>query len=270
MKRILWCLLLVSILTTSCNRKRTDEQTLPQKDNTEKQDTVFTVKKGSNGLEQFEDFIFEFSSAKNTQRQRVRFPLPVIADTDTTWIDKEQWNFVAVLADTDFYTLFFNDMQQMNMERNNELDTMFVNLYFLHPRKVKECKFERIAGEWFLTQESWRNFSGRSILDKFLDFYREFAADKIFQQIHISSPLRYITTDPDDDFNTIEGTLSAGQWESFKPQMPTEIVSNISYGQTFTNPRSMIMVKAGISNGLMDILEFKRTGSKWFLVSYEN
>lgn len=256
------------VMIVSCNKKSPSSSALQMSD-AERNESVFSVKKGSGGLEQFEDFIFEFSLAKNMQQQRVKFPLPVITDPDTMWISKEQWKYMPALADSDFYTLFFNDAQQMELERTTP-DTMLVSLYFLRQRKVMECRFESISGEWFLTQESWRNFGGASVLDKFLDFYREFASDKIFQQIHISTPLRYITTDPDDDFNTIEGTLSAGQWEAFKPQLPAEIVSNISYGQTFSNPRSMIMVKAGISNGLMDILEFKRTGSKWFLVSYEN
>ena len=32
----------------------------------------------------------------------------------------------------------------------------------------------------------------------------------------------------------------------------------------------MILVKAGISNGLMDILDFRQQDGEWKLVSYEN
>ena len=44
----------------------------------------------------------------------------------------------------------------------------------------------------------------------------------------------------------------------------------IRYGQTYDNPDGMILVKAGISNGLMDILDFRKKDGEWKLVSYEN
>ena len=45
---------------------------------------------------------------------------------------------------------------------------------------------------------------------------------------------------------------------------------HIRYGQTYDNPDGMILVKAGISNGLMDILDFRQKDGEWKLVSYEN
>lgn len=103
-----------------------------------------------------------------------------------------------------------------------------------------------------------------------MDFYRRFVSDAAFQQRSVSNPLRYVTTDPDDDFNTIEGTLDHDQWDAFKPQLPDGGITNIRYGQTYDNPDGMILVKAGISNGLMDILDFRKKDGEWKLVSYEN
>ena len=79
-----------------------------------------------------------------------------------------------------------------------------------------------------------------------------------------------LVCDPDDDFSMIEGTLDHEQWDAFKPQLPAGRLTNIRYGQTYDDPRRMILVKQGISNGLMDILTFRRRGGNWKLVSYEN
>ena len=95
-------------------------------------------------------------------------------------------------------------------------------------------------------------------------------SDAVFQQLSVANPLRYVTPDPEDDFNMIEGTLDHSQWDAFKPQLPSGIITNIHYGQTYNNANQMIMVKSGISNGLMDILGFQKRNGAWKLVSYEN
>ena len=109
---------------------------------------------------------------------------------------------------------------------------------------------------------------GEPHLRKLLESF--FVEDADFQSRSVADPLRYVTADPDDDFSMIEGTLDHEQWDAFKPQLPAGRLTNIRYGQTYDDPRRMILVKQGISNGLMDILTFRRRGGNWKLVSYEN
>ena len=49
------------------------------------------------------------------------------------------------------------------------------------------------------------------------------------------NPLRYVTTDPDDDFNTKEGTLDHDQWDAFKPQLPTGSLPISVTAETYDN-----------------------------------
>lgn len=220
--------------------------------------------------ELFDDFIFEFARLKKVRLERVEFPLLSVVRGDTVWLTEEQWKYESLFMDQDYYTVFYNDEEQMDLEKSTDLDKVDVEQIHLEKRWVKTCRFQRLKGEWRLTQESIRDFTAAEPLDKFMDFYRRFVSDAAFQQRSVSNPLRYVTTDPDDDFNTIEGTLDHDQWDAFKPQLPDGVITNIRYGQTYDNPDGMILVKAGISNGLMDILDFRKKDGEWKLVSYEN
>ena len=220
--------------------------------------------------ELFDDFIFGFARLKKVQLERVEFPLLSIVRGDTAWLTEKQWEHDSLFMGNDYYTVFYNDEEQMELEKSTELDQVDVEQIHLVERWVKTCRFQRLKGEWRLTQESVRDFAEDAALDRFMDFYGKFVSDDTFQQGSVANPLRYVTTDPDDDFNTIEGTLDHDQWNAFKPQLPDSVVTNIRYGQTYDNPDGMVLVKAGISNGLMDILDFRKKDGVWKLVSYEN
>ncbi len=220
--------------------------------------------------ELFDDFIFEFARLEKVRRGRVEFPLLSVVRGDTAWLTEEQWKYESLFLDRDYYTVLYNDEEQMELNKSTDLERVDVEQIHLEERTVKTCRFDRLKGEWRLTREDMRDFTDAEPLDKFLDFYRRFVSDEEFQQRSVANPLRYITTDPDDDFSTIEGTLDHDQWDAFKPQLPDGIITNILYGQTYDDPDCMILVKSGISNGLMDILDFRKKDGEWNLVSYEN
>lgn len=220
--------------------------------------------------ELFDDFIFEFSRRKKLQLARVQFPLPMVEGGDTVWIPKEKWDFEPLFVHQDYYTVFYNKEEQMELEKSTSLKSVEVDQIQLDRRRIRTCRFERLDGEWKLTLRMVRDYSDHNPLDCFLDFYQKFATDKDFQRQSLDNPIRYITTNPDDDFDVIEGTLDAEQWDAFKPQIPSGVITNIHYGQTYDDPDEMILVKAGISNGLMNILYFAKRHGKWKLVGYEN
>ena len=90
------------------------------------------------------------------------------------------------------------------------------------------------------------------------------------QRQAIEDPLRFVTADPENDFGTIEGTLSVDQWFAFKPMLPADEITNIRYGQVYKNPNRLVFVKRGISNGMLDVLSFIKKNGQWKFVSYEN
>lgn len=220
--------------------------------------------------ELFDDFVFEFARLKKVQRERVKFPLPVILPgSDTLWIAEGQWTHEYLFLRQDYYTVFFNDEEQMELEKRTDLDHVEVEWIMASEQQIKTYSFEREKGSWYLVEENVRPFMDSSLAD-FVEFYERFVSDTVFQTARVADPLLFITTDPDDDFNVIEGTLDKEQWEAFKPQLPSGTLTNIRYGQTYEHPGEIIMVKRGIANGLMDVLTFRKSEDGWKLVAYEN
>ena len=279
-ENVVWCMALAAVLA-ACNGKRAAskvdyaadsvfESSFGPSDSFNASSASLDEELPKRADELFDDFIFEFARLKKVRLERVEFPLLSVVRGDTVWLTEEQWKYESLFMDQDYYTVFYNDEEQMDLEKRTDLDKVDVEQIHLEKRWVKTCRFQRLKGEWRLTQESIRDFTAAEPLDKFMDFYRRFVSDAAFQQRSVSNPLRYVTTDPDDDFNTIEGTLDHDQWDAFKPQLPDGVITNIRYGQTYDDPEGMILVKAGISNGLMDILDFRKKDGEWKLVSYEN
>lgn len=281
MRKNVWVCMLLAVVLVSCDWKKSasvpgyDDRLLVDSLVNVPDSLMFSPESGEeegfpeSSNELFDDFIFEFSRLEKVQYRRVEFPFPSVADGDTVWIDKKQWTYEPLFNHQDYYTIFYCNEKQMELDECTDLNQVDVEQIDLDRRTFKVWRFEKRTGKWFLTGVALRPFNA-SPLDRFMDFYRGFATDSVFQVQHIADPLRYLTTDPEDDFNTIEGTLDHEQWEAFKPQLPSGVIFNIRYGQEYDCPRHMIMVKAGISNGMIDILTFKKKGSEWKMVSYEN
>lgn len=278
----MWCMLLGAMLA-SCDRKRVVSEVDYSVENVS--DSVDEASSDSlllfpepemeeeelpaNADELFDDFVFEFSRLRKFQASRVEFPLPVVVHGDTSWIDQEDWRHENLFAHYDYYTVFFNNEEQMELEKCTDLEHVDMEWIDMEKRKFKTFHFERREGKWMLVEETVQPIVESPLAD-FMDFYVRFVEDADFQSWSVADPLRYVTADPDDDFSMIEGTLDHEQWDAFKPQLPAGRLTNIRYGQTYDDPRRMILVKQGISNGLMDILTFRRRGGNWKLVSYEN
>lgn len=220
--------------------------------------------------ELFDDFIFNFAHNKRLQLERIQFPLTVTeADGERRTITRKQWKHEYLFMQQDFYTVLFNDANQMEFEKSTDREEVQVEWIGLEEHTVKSCHFRRLSGLWMLVDERMHTFDGYDIAD-FLRFYGRFATDSVFQRESLARPLHYVTADPDDDFDTIEGTLDADQWFAFRPQMPAGTITNIRYGQAYSDPNRMLLLKSGISNGLVDIFTFRKIGGRWRLVSYEN
>ena len=154
----------------------------------------------ANADELFDDFVFEFSRLKKFQVSRVVFPFPVVASrADTTWIAKAQWRHADLFGGGDYYTVFFNEEEQMELEKSTDLDHVDMDWILLKEHRFRTFHFERRGGKWMLVEESLHALE-ESPLAGFLDFYGRFVADADFQARSVSDPLRYVTTDPDDDF----------------------------------------------------------------------
>lgn len=277
-------LFLLILLLAACDTKKADTQDDENPMSTT--DSVCVVDTGLNLSEEipdglinknvdefFGDFIFSFIQDHRLQLERVRFPLKYvkqIPDKQTvSVIEKKSWKHERIFVSPEYYTVLFNNEEQMELENSTETKVVDIEKINLKKNFIKVFHFEKVNGLWMLCQEMERPI-GQSPLAEFLDFYRKFATDSLMQRKAIEDPLRFVTADPENDFGTIEGTLSVDQWFAFKPMLPEDEITNIRYGQTYKNPNHIVFVKRGISNGMLDVLTFTKKNGQWKFVSYEN
>lgn len=277
-------LFLLVLLLAACDSKKADN---PEGVNqTDAADTLYLSGSDSDlsseisdGLtnknvdEFFGDFIFSFIQDRNLQKERVRFPLKYVKQTagkqTVSVIEKTAWKHDQIFVSPEYYTVLFNNEDEMELENSTETKVVDIEKINLKKDFIKVFHFEKIKGLWMLCQESERPIQGSPLAD-FLSFYEKFATDSLMQRNAIEDPLRFVTADPENDFGTIEGTLSVDQWFAFKPVLPEVEITNIRYGQTYKNPSHIVFVKRGISNGMLDVLTFTKKNGYWKFVSYEN
>ena len=69
---------------------------------------------------------FEFARLKKVQLERVEFPLLSIVRGDTAWLTEKQWKYESLFMNQDYYTVFYNDEEQMELEKRTDLNRVDV------------------------------------------------------------------------------------------------------------------------------------------------
>ncbi|WP_307984487.1 DUF4348 domain-containing protein [uncultured Bacteroides sp.] len=218
----------------------------------------------------FDDFIYNFASDDELQRKRIKFPLSYYKGDEKIKIEERYWKHDSLFAGQSYYTLLFDREEDMDLVGDTSLTSVQVEWIFMATKMVKKYYFERIKGAWILEAVNMRP-AERGEGEGFVEFFVRFASDSLFQSQRVQKPLAFVTTDPDDDFSILETTLDLNQWFAFKPELPTERLSNISYGQR-NDDRSPIKILAlkGIGNGFSNILYFRRKNGGWELYKFED
>lgn len=214
--------------------------------------------------ELFDDFFFNFAASRKLQMERVLFPLPVVDGDKTAEIERKQWRMEHFFMKQGYYTLLFDSEREMDVVKDTAVQHAVVEKIFFTTQTIRQYVFDRIRGTWMLT--SLRTIPiVRSNHATFLEFFYHFASDKVFQTESLGSTVRFVGPDPDDDFATMEGVITADTWEAFAPELPQQMIYNIVYGQPQPESDSMIFLLRGISNGQELQMTFRRMGGKWKL-----
>ena len=129
-----------------------------------------------------------------------------------------------------------------------------------------------MEGEWKLASIEERPFPkpkrGR---EDFFRFYERFVNDSLFQAQRLANSLKYVTTDPEDEFRVLESFLMKEQWKAFKPDMLKECLTNIDYGQKLDSGSDQRIVEMkGVGDGYSNTLYFRCRDSKWYLVQFDD
>ncbi|WP_294630420.1 DUF4348 domain-containing protein [uncultured Bacteroides sp.] len=220
--------------------------------------------------ESFDDFIYNFASDETLQRQRVKFPLPYYNVDEKLNIDEQHWKHDNLFTKQHYYTLLFDKEEDMDLVGDTSLTSVQVEWIFVKTRMMKRYYFERINGAWILEAINRRSIE-QSDDENFVEFFGRFVTDSLFQSQRVSQPLVFVTSDPDDDFSILETSLDINQWFAFKPELPSERLSNINYGQrNGDNSTTKILALKGIGNGFSNILYFRRKAGEWKLYKFED
>ncbi|GAA6256290.1 DUF4348 domain-containing protein [Bacteroides sp. f07] len=220
--------------------------------------------------ESFDDFVYNFASDDALQRQRVKFPLPYYNGDEKSNIDERHWKHENLFTKQHYYTLLFDREEDMDLVGDTSLTSVQVEWIFVKTRMMKRYYFERIKGAWILEAINLRPIE-RNDKENFVEFFGRFATDSLFQSQRVSDPLAFVTSDPDDDFSILETSLDVNQWFAFKPELPSERLSNINYGQRNDDNSNMkILALKGIGNGFSNILYFRRKAGEWELYKFED
>ena len=214
--------------------------------------------------ELFDDFFFNYAANRKLQLKRTTWPLPVMTNGKMTDIAKNQWKTEHFFMHQGFYTLILNNERDMRAVKDTAVNTARVEKIFLSKHYVRQFVFNRNNGLWMLDSIVNKPLA-HSVNASFLSFYHRFATDSTFQCNSVSDIVQFSGPDPDDDFSTMEGVLTPETWPAFAPELPSNTLYNVIYGEPKQGGNQKILVFRGISNGFEMELTFKRTGGKWLL-----
>jgi hypothetical protein len=213
----------------------------------------------------FDDFLFNFLANKRLQKERIVFPLRIFEGNKVEQMEERQWQMEHLFMRQGYYTLLFNDEQQMALMKDTAVSEAIVEKILLAKNQVKDYMFRRIRGAWMLC-EVRVNEVDQNVNASFLKFYQKFASDSAFQVKSLNETVQFVGPDPDDDFNMMEGVITADTWEAFAPKLPAKSIYNVIYGKPQKEGINKIFLLRGVANGLELELRFKRAGDKWLLM----
>lgn len=220
--------------------------------------------------ETFDDFVYTYASDKRFQLYRTHFPLPYIKDSVRTEIKRSEWIHDALYTNLEFYNILFDKEEDMEIEKDTQTNKVNVAWLFLDKREARRYYFERNNGYWMLENITQKSYKGGPN-EAFLNFFYEFCNDSVFQREHVAESLKFVTNDPDDDFNVIEAFITVDQWFAFRPSLPKNKMTNINYGQSYSaNSKHKIVTFRGIGTGYSNTLFFTREGKTWILTEMED
>lgn len=214
--------------------------------------------------ELFDDFLFNFAANKRLQLSRIQFPLPIVTPTGTDTLRRHEWVMDRFFMRQGYYTLIFDTRSQASLAKDTTINEATVEKISLTRGQVRNYCFRRTRGLWRMRCIEEMPLRDHPEAD-FLQFYRRFAADSLYQAESLAEYVDFSGPDPDDDFARMDGLLTAETWPAFAPQLPRQTVYNIIYGGRQVRSKTKIFVIRGISNGFEIEMVFSKDHGRWLL-----
>lgn len=220
----------------------------------------------------FNDFLFAYLHSSTLRRQRTEMPLRLeYGGRPAEMLEQFDPAFEFSFLSGEYFTTLYGNASQMLAEDEEEAEEdslVSLQRINLNDGTIRNFHFLRRGGQWMLSAIREATFHDDSLGD-FLSFYSRFCTDSIFQAEAIANPLRIKIHDEDDEEGSIDGIIDADQWQTFCPEVPSGIISNIRKDQTYGGHR-IVLRKSGQSNGLQEVFTFTKERGNWRLTRYEN
>ena len=220
----------------------------------------------------FDDFVFAYAANPDFQKQRTKFPLPIIEeDLDSILLNKDEWVTDTLFTNRKFYTILYDCEDDMELAGNPDIVEARIEWIYLEDKSTKFYNFKRTNDIWMLESISKGHLEAY-LNEEFIEFYSNFATDSLFQVNRLNHPLVYVTHDPQDDFEIVEKEIDSEYWKDLSPVLPVQKLVNINYGQS-NDPKSKTKILAvnGIGYGFSNVFFFKLSPKgSWELCRFED
>lgn len=217
-----------------------------------------------NADEYFNDFIYSFTTNRRYQFSRVVFPLPYYRDGSKTFMQRSQWEFSRMHTESPVYTVIFDRESSLSLEKSCSVEKVVIEWFFMLTGRVQDYCFSRREGIWKLREV--KEYPLAQHPDSgFVSFYQKFATDTIYQYRHLAEDIIVSMPDPDDGFETLNGSIGPDQWPMFRPELPRDVFTNIQYGQCVDSKNQRVLAIEGSSNEFLMLLFFRHTDRGWQL-----
>ena len=278
---VFWGFVMVALLSCGGNRSNSNQKevdlllsdSIPADTLTKEEEELGLNEENAPAIDGvFNDFLFAYLHSHTLREERTTNPLPLEHSTRPTEL-LEDFNpeFELGFLSGEYFTTLYGNASQMYAEDEQELEEdSIVNLQRinLNDGTIRNFQFLRKEGHWKLDAIREATFDDDDLSD-FLNFYARFCSDSIFQSESIADPLRISIQDLEDEEGSINGIIDADQWQTFCPEVPSGIISNIRKGQNYGGHR-IVLRKSGLSNGLQEVFTFTKERNGWRLTRYEN
>lgn len=279
MKKFVWILCTLYVFLIACSGQKTEEAEVyedPQENNATLENDSLAQANEEDALparadELFDDFLFNYSQDSTVQMRRTAFPLPYYKENEKEEVARSEWKKDPLFSTMDFYSVLFTNQNEMELEKDTALNRVQMEYLYLDKKSAKRYNFLRNPkGFWILYKIVEEPFNEQRDPVEFLSFYERFATDSLFQREHVAEEVNFITFDPDDEFKTVECGINVDQWFAFKPELPTDLLTQVNYGQNVSGLGDKVINFRGNSNGFNNTLTFKRKNDTWILTSFED
>ena len=220
----------------------------------------------------FNDFLFAYLHSPKLRQERTANPLRLEHnESPAEMLEEFDPEFEFSFLSGEYFTTLYGNTSQMRAEDEEELEEdsiVSLQRINLNDGTIRNFQFIREEGRWRLEAIREATFDDDELND-FLSFYARFCADSTFQNHSIANPLHIVLQDPDNEEESIDGIIDADQWQTFCPEVPSGIISNIRKGQHYGGQR-IVLRKSGLSNGLQEVFTFIKERGNWRLSRYEN